>query len=213
MKNGSKFTLKFKKGIIPAIVQDASSGKVLSLYYLDRKALEKTKKTGFLWRFSRTFGRVVKKGAQSGNTQRVVSVEPDCEGKSLLVRVVPNGPACHKGRNSCYDDGNFLFELERIIGGRRNSIKSNIKKNAKEKIEKNSYTAFLLSNPAKMRAKIVEEAFELAAAKTKKDTVWEAADLIYIILVLCAERGIKLYDVSNELGRRNAEKSRYSKRL
>jgi phosphoribosyl-ATP pyrophosphohydrolase len=71
----------------------------------------------------------------------------------------------------------------------------------------------LLSNPAKLRAKIVEEAFELAAAKTKKDTVWEAADLIYIILVLCAERGIKLYDVSNELGRRNAEKSRYSKRL
>ncbi len=187
--------LKYANGLVPAVIQDEKSGKVLSLYYFNREALQKTRKTKMLWRFSRTLGKVVRKGATSGNTQKVVSISPDCEGKSLLVRVIPNGPACHKGSSSCYGNSCFLFELERVI------------QKHKAKPQKSSFTAFLLSKSPKLRAKIVEEAFELAAAKSKKEVIWEAADLLYFMLVFCASKKAALDEVCGELERRNSKKS------
>jgi phosphoribosyl-AMP cyclohydrolase / phosphoribosyl-ATP pyrophosphohydrolase len=101
---GAMKDIKFDdKGLVPLIVQDAASGTVLSLFYANQEALEMTKKTGFVWRYSRTYSELMQKGASSGNVQKVVSMAKDCEGKSLLARVIPKGPGCHTGKFSCFD--------------------------------------------------------------------------------------------------------------
>jgi phosphoribosyl-ATP pyrophosphohydrolase/phosphoribosyl-AMP cyclohydrolase len=97
--------IKFdKNGLVPMIVQDANSNMVLSLFYANRKALKMTRKSGLIWRYSRTYGKLMQKGASSGNTQKVVSVARNCENNSLLMRVIPKGPACHTGMRSCFGD-------------------------------------------------------------------------------------------------------------
>lgn len=96
--------LDFAKGggILPAIIQDAETGEVLTLFYMDEEALRRTQETRQVWRFSRSEGRLMRKGDTSGNVQHVVSITADCDGDAILVRVRPVGPACHTGERTCF---------------------------------------------------------------------------------------------------------------
>lgn len=97
-----------EESLIPAIIQDCNSGEVLSLFYMNPEALKKSLETEQVWRYSRTHRRVMMKGEESGNTMKIVSVSPDCEYKSLLVKVNPKGPACHTGEKSCFNKAEYL---------------------------------------------------------------------------------------------------------
>ncbi|MEF8849438.1 MAG: bifunctional phosphoribosyl-AMP cyclohydrolase/phosphoribosyl-ATP diphosphatase HisIE [Candidatus Bipolaricaulota bacterium] len=192
-------------GLVPAIAQDVG-GQVLTLAYMDREALEQTLSTGFAHYFSRSKGRIRKKGEVSGNVQVVEDVKLDCDGDALLVRVNQQGPACHTGKNSCFyrsigepevEEGgidyslNVLKELEEVIRDRR------------ENPRQDSYTSELFARGIEeINKKLGEEAIEAIVAAEDDNFVDEAADLVYHLLVLLRERGIELGDVMNELGRR-----------
>jgi phosphoribosyl-ATP pyrophosphohydrolase/phosphoribosyl-AMP cyclohydrolase len=104
MGQGEKIELDFAKmdGLLPAIIQDADSGEVLTLFYMDAEALEKTRETKQVWRYSRAEGRLMRKGDTSGNVLHVESIAADCDGDALVVRVHPVGPACHTGARTCF---------------------------------------------------------------------------------------------------------------
>lgn len=194
-----------ENGLVPAIAQDVG-GQVLTLAYMDREALELTLSTGFAHYFSRSKGRIRKKGEVSGNVQVVDEVKLDCDGDAILVRVDQQGPACHKGENSCFHRGlgepeveggsidyslNVLKELEEVIRDR------------KENPRQDSYTSELFARGiGEINKKLGEEAIEAIVSSEEENFVHEAADLIYHLLVLLRERGMELGDVMNELGRR-----------
>lgn len=194
-----------ENGLVPAIAQDVG-GQVLTLAYMDREALELTLSTGFAHYFSRSKGRIRKKGEVSGNVQVVDEVKLDCDGDAILVRVDQQGPACHTGENSCFHRGlgepeveggsidyslNVLKELEEVIRDR------------KENPRQDSYTSELFARGiGEINKKLGEEAIEAIVSSEEENFVHEAADLIYHLLVLLRERGIELGDVMNELGRR-----------
>ncbi len=195
--------LNFKSGLIPAIIQDDSTGEVLSLFYLDKEALEKTRKTGKIWRYSRTLGKVVQKGATSGNILAVSKIQKDCMGKSLLISVKPSGPACHTGKRSCYskigakenisDDrpsGNVIAALDCIIADRKSNPKPG------------SFVSGIVAKPPKAAGKLLEESLELAQALKKGDVAWEAADVIFFALVLARSKGVGLAEIEAELKKR-----------
>jgi phosphoribosyl-AMP cyclohydrolase len=104
MREGKAIELDFAKGggLIPAIIQDAASGEVLTLFYMDEEALRRTRETGQVWRFSRAEGRLMRKGDTSGNVLNVESVAADCDADAVVVRVRPTGPACHTGERTCF---------------------------------------------------------------------------------------------------------------
>ena len=104
-----------KDGLIPMIIQDATTGVVLSLFYANRESLEKMKKAGFVYRYSRSKKKVMKKGEESGNSMTVVSIESDCDKDALLVRVQPSGPACHTGQHSCFGNDKELKKYRATI--------------------------------------------------------------------------------------------------
>lgn len=168
-------------GLIPAIVQDANSGRVLMLGYMSPEALEKTRETGLVTFFSRERGRLWTKGETSGNTLELVEVRADCDGDALLVRAIPHGPTCHTGQTSCFGDaetvplGEVLAELFRVIEAR------------KAERPEDSYTARLLdAGLPEIGRKVAEEAVEVAmeAAGGGARAVEESADLLYHLLVL-----------------------------
>ena len=173
----------------PAIVQDADSGRVLMLAWVDDEAERRTRESGEAWFWSRSREEYWRKGATSGNTLSVESLSDDCDGDALLMRVRPAGPVCHTGSLSC-----FAPALWRTISER-----------AKDRPE-GSYTARLLAEgPAGPAAKVEEEAEEVVrAALTESDdrVVSEAADLIYHLYVLLASRGLDVAAVEDELARR-----------
>ena len=179
-------------GLAPMVVQDADSGAVLSLFYANREAFERTGKTGFLWRYSREHGRVMKKGETSGNCMRVVSIHADCDSDALLVRVLPQGPACHTGAVSCFGSGSVggvIGELAAVIAERR-------------KNPADSYASRVVADRGLCVAKLREELEELIAAEGNANLSWEAADLLFFTLVYVENRGGKLSDVLGELRRR-----------
>jgi len=187
-------------GLIPAIAQDARSGKVLMVAYMNEESYAKTLKEGFAVFFSRSRNELWKKGETSGNTLKIVSISEDCDGDALLLSVEPAGPACHEGTETCFkeDPGpaiSFLATLDKLIEER--SI------NAPE----GSYTAKLLADKGKLAAKKVgEEAVELALAiqgETDERVVSEAADLLYHALVGLRARGLGLNAVVKELEQRS----------
>jgi phosphoribosyl-AMP cyclohydrolase / phosphoribosyl-ATP pyrophosphohydrolase len=201
--------LKFDaNGLIPVAIVDARSGRLLTLAYANREAIERTIETQATHLFSRSRGRLWRKGEESGNTQRVVSVVADCDGDALAYRVIPAGPACHTGAESCFGDvvfsaadadgtGAFMRAVEylgRTIESRRNAD-PNV-----------SYVAKLLAGGVdRIGKKIGEEATELViAAKNgeREQIVWEAADLLFHTLVLLAEKGVTLDEVGKEFERR-----------
>ncbi len=187
-------------GLIPAVVQDAQTARVLMLGYMSRESLERTGATGLVTFHSRERGRQWTKGETSGNTLICVEVRPDCDADSLLVRAIPQGPTCHTGQISCFGEpqeatlGEVLGELLGVIEER------------KAQRPAGSYTAQLLGQAvARVAQKVVEEASELAldAAAGGSRAAEEAADLLYHTLVLLAALGRKPEEVAQVLrGRR-----------
>lgn len=180
-------------GLLPAIVQDARSHRVLMLGYMDRAALQATLDGGLVTFFSRSRGRLWTKGEQSGHLLSLVSIEADCDGDALLVRAEPQGPTCHLGRSSCFGHaaGSVLGELDRLVERRE-----------RERPE-GSYTTRLFADGLRRIAqKVGEEGVETAlAAVTQDETALagEAADLAYHLLVLLRARGIGLPELEAAL--------------
>ena len=197
--------LKFdKQGLIPAIVVDAVTGKVLTLAYMNKESLSISMEKGLTCFWSRSRGELWLKGETSGNYQHIVSITADCDADALVVRVEKDGPACHKGTDSCFNDTLWqsetlrdfaLSDLVRLIEGRKTEKKEG------------SYTTYLFEKGRdKILKKVGEESTEViiaAATDDKKETIYEIADLCYHILVLMIEMGISLEDVHRELASRH----------
>ncbi|MDQ7840697.1 MAG: bifunctional phosphoribosyl-AMP cyclohydrolase/phosphoribosyl-ATP diphosphatase HisIE [bacterium] len=196
----------WKDGLLPVIVQDARSGEVLMMAWMNRDACERTRATGEMWFWSRSRRALWRKGATSGHTQRLVDLRLDCDGDALLALVIPNGPACHTGQRSCFHrtpdgearpvGGPVLSRLEAVIGDRRRVS------------PQGSYTASLLSaGLAVVGAKVREEAEEVVrAAEGESDyrVAEEAADVLYHLMVLLAARGVPFERVLGVLAARGA---------
>jgi phosphoribosyl-ATP pyrophosphohydrolase/phosphoribosyl-AMP cyclohydrolase len=193
-------------GLLPVVAQDAATGDVLTLAYANREAVEKTISTGEAHYFSRSRAELWRKGATSGNTQRVVEVRVDCDGDALLYRVEPRGPACHTGENTCFfttlsGDGATKTTPEQIgFGAMVERLAGTIAERHREMPDE-SYTAGLIrSGPARVAQKVGEEAVEvLIAALTEKRLAEETADLVYHLLVLLEERGVGIERVAGVL--------------
>ena len=199
-ENSNKLSWDKMDNLLPAIVQDALSGKVLMQGYMDQDALAKTLETGKVTFFSRSKQRLWTKGETSGNTLDLVSVACDCDQDSLLVLVNPNGPTCHTGVESCWFDGNtpaftFLADLERVLASRKDAD------------PKSSYTASLYNKGIKRIAqKVGEEGVETALAATvhdKEELKNEAADLLYHLTVLLQASDMSLNDALDVLRERH----------
>jgi phosphoribosyl-ATP pyrophosphohydrolase/phosphoribosyl-AMP cyclohydrolase len=184
-------------GLVPAVVQDADTGRVLMLGYMDRDAAGQTLATGLVTFFSRSRQRLWTKGESSGNTLALVAIEADCDGDSLLVRARPQGPTCHLDRASCFAGapGDFLAELDAIVRGR-----------AAER-PADSYTTRLFDGGVRRIAqKVGEEGVETALAGVAQDDaalLGEAADLVFHLLVLLRARGLGLRDLTATLRARH----------
>jgi phosphoribosyl-AMP cyclohydrolase / phosphoribosyl-ATP pyrophosphohydrolase len=190
-----------ERGLVPCVVQDWSTGEVLTLAYMNEQALERTRATGELHLWSRSREEPWHKGATSGNTQTIKALRLDCDGDTLLALVEPAGPACHTGERTCFHGGELeppaphetLPALERTLRAR-----------AKER-PAGSYTVELLDDPEWIGAKVMEEAEEVArAAREESDqrVDEEAADVIYHLLVLLRSRGRSLKDAERVLDAR-----------
>ncbi len=197
-----KLNYKRGNGLIPAIVQDAKTGVVLMLAYMNDESLEVTKKTGKVTFFSRSRNRLWTKGETSGNHLLMKEILPDCDSDTLLIKAEPQGPACHTGSDTCFNEenktvGSFLYQLEKIITDR--------KKNPSKK----SYTSSLFRKGLrKIAQKVGEEATEVVidAIDKQDDTLKEEiADLIYHLFVLMAEKDISLNEIESILVRRHAK--------
>ena len=184
-------------GLIPAIVQDASNGRVLMLGYMNREALLATQASGKVTFFSRSKQRLWTKGESSGNFLHLVSIQADCDHDSLLIQARPQGPTCHLQRASCFVDapGNFLADLDRLIDERE-----------RERPE-GSYTTRLFEGGLRRIAqKVGEEGVETSLAGVVEDDaalLGESADLIYHLLVLLRARGLSLADTLRILEQRH----------
>ncbi|GAA4868326.1 bifunctional phosphoribosyl-AMP cyclohydrolase/phosphoribosyl-ATP diphosphatase HisIE [Luteimonas vadosa] len=191
-------------GLLPAIVQDACTHRVLMLGYMDRGALQATLDSGQVHFHSRSRARLWRKGEQSGNTLELATIEPDCDADALLVRVRPRGPTCHLGRTSCFEHaaGGGLAELDRTIGQRWRQRPVG------------SYTTQLAeAGIARIAQKVGEEAVETAIAAVAADdasVLGEAADLAYHLLVLLHARGMDLAALEAVLRERHAGPDRAS---
>jgi phosphoribosyl-ATP pyrophosphohydrolase/phosphoribosyl-AMP cyclohydrolase len=197
--------LKFgADGLIPAIVQDGRTKQVLTLAYMNRESLEKTLETGETWFFSRSRQALWHKGATSGHTQKVIAVSRDCDQDALLIQVEPRGPACHTGSVSCFggeadkpEPESILAQLETVIAERQ------------QERPEGSYTTYLFDKGIdKILKKVGEEAAEvIIAAKNEgqAELRYEAADLLYHLLVLLREKDLPFGDVLAELRERHGK--------
>ena len=191
-----------ERGLVPCIVQDWSTGEVLTLAYMNAESLERTRATGETHFWSRSRDELWHKGATSGNVQHVRELRVDCDGDAVLALVEPAGPACHTGERTCFHNGDVeppapheaLPALERTVAARRAAR------------PEGSYTAQLLADPPRIGDKVREEADEVAraaAGESDQRLGEEAADVLYHLTVLLAARGLTLADAFAELnGRR-----------
>lgn len=196
-------TLDFNKmrGLIPAIIQDDKTQKVLMLGFMNEEAYDKTLKTGKVTFWSRTKNALWTKGETSGNYLNVVSIKADCDNDTLLIKVNPDGPVCHTGTDTCWGEENdnpmaFLSELQRFIEKRH------------EEMPEGSYTTSLFqSGVGRMAQKVGEEAVESvieAMAGNDERLIYEASDMIYHLMVLLTSKGLKIEDLAVELQKRHA---------
>ena len=194
--------LDFNKmnGLVPAIIQDAATAKVLMLGYMNQEAYDKTVKTGLVTFYSRTRQRLWTKGEESGNFLDVVSIKEDCDQDTLLIQVHPRGPVCHTGTDTCWGEVNsepvmFLKELQQFIQKRH------------EEMPEGSYTTSLFkSGINKMAQKVGEEAVETiieATNGTNERLIYEGSDLLYHLIVMLTAKGLSIEDLARELEERH----------
>jgi phosphoribosyl-AMP cyclohydrolase / phosphoribosyl-ATP pyrophosphohydrolase len=198
-------TLKFdERGLIPVVVQDAETHRVLMLAFMNAESLKRTLESKETWFWSRSRSRLWHKGETSGHTQRVVDLQVDCDGDALTVLVHPNGPSCHTGTPSCFDResaDNSVRDLGDVLARLFLLIESR-----KRERPEGSYTSYLFDQGLdKILKKVGEEAAETIIAAKNADRealVQEAADLLYHLVVLIVQRELSLEDVAIELARR-----------
>jgi len=195
--------LDFNKlnGLVPAVIQDAVSAKVLMLGFMNEEALAKTVETGQVTFFSRTKNRLWTKGEESGNFLNVVSIKEDCDKDTLLIQVHPVGPVCHEGWDTCFNENNkadgfaFLKFLQDFIDQRY------------KEMPEGSYTTSLFKKGVnRMAQKVGEEAVETvieATNGTEEGFLYEASDLVYHLIVLLTSKGYRLDDLGLELKKRH----------
>lgn len=197
--------LKFdEKGLIPAVVTDSSTGKVLTVAYMNRESLEISMEKGLTCFWSRSRKELWLKGETSGNYQHIYSITADCDRDALVVNVTKDGPACHLGTDSCFNDlvylnpenaGFTMESLMELIEGRKTERKEG------------SYTTYLFEKGIdKILKKVGEESTEViiaAKAGDKAETIYEISDLVYHVMVLMIEMGISLDDIRSELAGRH----------
>ncbi len=190
-------------GLVPCVMQDAGTGEVLTLAYMNEEALARTRETGEMHFWSRSRGELWRKGETSGNSMRLRALRYDCDEDALVALVDPAGPACHTGERSCFFRGQTepvaseaLAALERTIADRRAGGGGD-----------RSYTAELLADPRRIGEKVREEAEEVtraAAGESDERVAEEAADVLYHLAVLMASRGLGLRDAYAVLNGRRA---------
>jgi phosphoribosyl-AMP cyclohydrolase / phosphoribosyl-ATP pyrophosphohydrolase len=215
--------IKFDKdGLVPAIVQDVRTHQVLTLAYMNEASLRRTMETGESWFWSRSREKLWHKGETSGNTQRVMSIIPDCDRDAITLLVVPKGPACHKGSQSCFDDPSFAGDMAQSrttmegssIGETLDDLYSIVESRRLARPD-GSYTTYLFDKGLdKILKKLGEETSEtIIAAKNdeREPFVREVADLIYHLIVLLIDRRVTLEDVSQELSGRKKTQSKNQK--
>ena len=198
-------SLKFDpSGLIPVVVQDATTREVLTLAYMNSESLARTIETGQTWFWSRSRKELWHKGETSGNTQRVVEIIPDCDDDALVVLVEPAGPACHTGARSCFSNSS---PTSVDLGGLLDRLYALIKEREQLRPE-DSYTTYLFNEGLdKILKKVGEESAEtIVAAKNDSSSAFvsEVSDLLYHLLVLLVARGVSLDQVRNELARRRS---------
>jgi len=192
---------KLAGDILPAVIQDNSTGKVLMVGFMNKEAYDKTVSTGLVTFFSRTKNRLWTKGEESGNFMKVVTIQPDCDQDTLLIKVNPVGPVCHTGTDTCWGEENkaddilFLKHLQEFIDKR------------KLEMPKGSYTTTLFEDGLnRMAQKVGEEAIETvieAMAGNDERLLYEASDLVYHLIVLLSYKGYGIEDIAKELKKRH----------
>ena len=197
--------LKFdEKGLIPAVVTDFSSGKVLTVAYMNRESLEISMEKGLTCFWSRSRQELWLKGETSGNYQHIYSITADCDRDALVVNVTKDGPACHLGTDSCFND--LVYLNPENAGFTMESLMELIEGRKTEKKE-GSYTTYLFEKGIdKILKKVGEESTEViiaAKAGDKAETIYEISDLVYHVMVLMIEMGITLDDIKSELAGRH----------
>lgn len=187
-------------GLIPAIIQDNVTNKVLMLGYMNEEALNKTQETGKVTFFSRTKQRLWTKGEESGNFLHVISIKDDCDHDTLLIKVNPVGPVCHTGADTCFEEDNkedilFFKYLQYFI-----------EKRYKEMPEGSYTTSLFQSGINRMAQKVGEEALESvieACNGTDDRLIYESADMLYHLIVLLTSKGLSIEDLARELQKRH----------
>ena len=188
-------------GLVPAIIQDATTRKVLMLGFMNKEAYEKTVETGMVTFYSRTKERLWTKGEQSGNFLNVVSIQNDCDQDTLLIQVHPTGPVCHTGTDTCWGEKNeanpllFLSELQDFIEKRY------------QEMPEGSYTTSLFKDGLnRMAQKVGEEALEAvieAVNGSNERLIYEGSDMLYHLIVLLTAKGMRIEDMASELQQRH----------
>ncbi|GAP71060.1 phosphoribosyl-AMP cyclohydrolase [Bacteroidales bacterium 6E] len=199
----NNMNLDFEKlnGLVPAIIQDNTTQVVLMLGFMNEEAVKITEESGKVTFFSRTKNRLWTKGEESGNYLNVVSISGDCDNDTLLIKVNPDGPTCHTGADTCWDESNsenelsFLEYLQDLIEQR------------KAEMPEGSYTTRLFKEGTrKIAQKVGEEAVETiigAMANDDKNFLYEGADLLYHLMVLLTHKGYRIEDLAAELKSRH----------
>jgi phosphoribosyl-ATP pyrophosphohydrolase/phosphoribosyl-AMP cyclohydrolase len=197
-------TVEFKKyadGLVPAIVQDNNTGKILMLGFMNEAALKRTEELNRVTFYSRSKQRLWTKGEESGNYLELKSISPDCDNDTLLVKAIPQGPVCHTGADTCFNEQNksidFIYLLEEVIAGRQQNP------------SENSYVSGLFINGInKIAQKVGEEAVELvieAKDNDKEKFLGEAADLLFHYLILLKAKNYSLKEVVDTLEKRHTK--------
>ncbi len=201
LKDISLIDFEKQNGLVPAVVQDSQTQKILMVGFMNADAVNKTLETGQVTFFSRTKNRLWTKGEESGNFLNVVSVLVDCDNDTLLVKANPVGPVCHTGADTCFDEKNaktgvqFLSFLQDLIEKR------------KLEMPEGSYTTSLFAKGTrKITQKVGEEAVETiigAMANDDENFIYESADLVYHLMVLLTHKGFRIEDIARELEKRH----------